>query len=130
MNYGLSKSAIILLFKKNSFKNINLGDHFLVIFFLDAIFEPFYFLKLRLIFDELTFLVGISKKVFLFGQKWYFLGPTIFKIPQPNWYQIKDWKICVFSRFPSRNSSRNPFGNPQELPTGTNHWNKNIFWSK
>ena len=22
----------------------------------------------------------------IFGQKWYFLGPTILKIPQPNWH--------------------------------------------
>jgi len=26
--------------------------------------------------------------VLIFGQKCCFLGPTIFKIPQPNWYQI------------------------------------------
>ena len=32
---------------------------FVIFFFLNSIFEPLYFLKLCLIFDELTFLVGI-----------------------------------------------------------------------
>ena len=46
--------------KKIWFKNINLGEHFLVkTFFLDLIFEPLYFLKLRPIFDKLSLLVGI-----------------------------------------------------------------------
>ena len=68
MNYGSSKSAkIVCTFKVNfqcqnsteffqkkiSSKNINLGDHFLVktFFFLNSIFEPLYFQKLRPIFD-------------------------------------------------------------------------------
>ena len=65
MNYGSSKSAKIVhsksifnvknqpnFFKKNSSKNINLGDPFLLktFFFLHSIFEPLYFLKLRPIF--------------------------------------------------------------------------------
>ena len=60
MNYGLSKSAEIVLSKsisyvknkrifskENSLKNINLGDHFFVKnnFFLTSIFDPLYFLK-------------------------------------------------------------------------------------
>ena len=45
--------------KKKLSKNINLGDCFLVFFFLNLIFEPLYFLKLRPIFDELTFLAII-----------------------------------------------------------------------
>ena len=36
-------------------------------FFLGSIFEPFYFLKLCPIFDELTFLIGIFFKNFLRG---------------------------------------------------------------
>ena len=79
MNYDLSKSAKIVLsksifyvksqgnfFKKKSFENINLGDHFLEnkYSFLTSIFEPLYCLK--------------------FGQKSCFLGPTIFEIPQQN----------------------------------------------
>ena len=47
-----------------------------------ALFEPLYFLKLCPILDELKFL-GIMLNL---GQKSYFLRPTIFKIPQPNWY--------------------------------------------
>ena len=78
--------------KKNLSKNINLGDHYLVkTFFLNSIFVPLFFLKLRPIFDKLTLLVGVFKKHFLggmliLGQKPYFLGPTIFEIPQPNWH--------------------------------------------
>ena len=43
--------------------------------------------------------------ILIFGQKSCFLGPTIFKIPQPNWYcnrPIKFWQMmfrcsfCVF----------------------------------
>ena len=38
------------------------------------------------IFDELTFLVGFFflRGMLILGKKSYFLGPTIFKIPQPN----------------------------------------------
>ena len=50
----------LIFFKKISFKNINLGDQFLVkTFFLDSIFEPLYLLKLCPTFDKLTFLLGI-----------------------------------------------------------------------
>ena len=61
------------------------------IFFFNSIFEPLYFLKLRPIFDRLSLLVGTFYKKFLggmliLGQKPYFLVPTIFKIPQPNWH--------------------------------------------
>ena len=74
MNYGLSKSAKIALSKsifnvknqlsffqkKNLSKNIYLGDHSLVkTYFSKFNFEPLFFLNLRPIFDELTFLVGI-----------------------------------------------------------------------
>ena len=80
------------MFSKKIFssKNINLGDHFIVkTFFLDSIFDPLCFLKLCPIFDELTFLIGILKKnslrrMLILGQKSYFLGPIIFKIPQLN----------------------------------------------
>ena len=59
MSYGSSNSAKIVLsksifyvknwmnfFKKSSFKNSNLGDHFLYkTFFVTSFFEPLYFLK-------------------------------------------------------------------------------------
>ena len=59
------------------------------IFVLIPIFGHFDFLKLFPIFDKLTFFVGIFLNVFIggmliFGQKSYLLGPTIFKISQPN----------------------------------------------
>ena len=31
----------------------------------------------------------------IFGQKSCFLGPTIFKIPQPNWYYYIDMSLCT-----------------------------------
>ena len=46
--------------KKKLSKKINLGDHYLLkTFFLNSIFEPLYFLKLRPIFDKLSLLIGI-----------------------------------------------------------------------
>ena len=78
--------------KKKLFKIINLGDHFLKkLFFLTSIFEALYFLKLGPIFDELALPVFSKYNGFLWVY-WFlaknlaFLGPTIFKIPQPNWY--------------------------------------------
>ena len=88
MNYGSSKSAKTVLSKsifdvKNQLNFFEKDFHLRISiyetnfkkkhFFLDSIFEPLYFLKLCPIFDELTFLVGF-----------FFLGPTIFKIPQSN----------------------------------------------
>ena len=62
-----------------------------------ALFEPLYFLKLCPILDELKFL-GIMLNL---GQKSYFLRPTIFKIPQPNWYcYTKTDFICIEKRRP------------------------------
>ena len=59
MNYGLSKSAKIVLSKSilmskiKLSQNINLGDHFLLkTFFLNSIFKPLYFLELHSIFEE------------------------------------------------------------------------------
>ena len=56
---------------------------------LPSIFEPFYFLKSCPIFDELALPVFLKIQWFplsilIFGQKSCFLGPTIFRIPQPN----------------------------------------------
>ena len=62
----MSKSAKILTFKvnfgcqklieffqiQNLSKNVNLGDHYSSFFFLNSIFEPLHFLKLRPIFDR------------------------------------------------------------------------------
>jgi hypothetical protein len=56
---------------------------------LEAIFEPLYFLKSCSIFEELV-LPAFSKytmdsfEYINFWLKNLFLGPTIFKIPQPN----------------------------------------------
>ena len=80
MNYGSSKRAKVVLsksifydkyqpifFKKNASKNFNLGDNFLLkTFFLDSTL-----LKLCLIFDELTFLVGFFFKFFLRSLNWW-----------------------------------------------------------
>ena len=71
-NLPMKKSSKIVLWKsifyvrnrwiflKFSFKNINLGDHFLLKkYFLASIFEPLYFLKPWPIFDKLSFINGI-----------------------------------------------------------------------
>ena len=70
MNYSFSKRAKIVLsksikfFEKYVYLNISIKEtifqsYFLVkSFFINSIFEPLYFLKLRRIFDELTFLLG------------------------------------------------------------------------
>ena len=58
VNFGCQK-VVEFFQKKNLSKNINLGDHYLLFFFLISIFEPLYFLKLRPIFDGLSLLVGI-----------------------------------------------------------------------
>ena len=62
------------------------------IFFLTSIFEPLYFLKSCPICDKLALPVLSKYKqwfplsLLIFGQKSCFLGPTMFKIPQPNWH--------------------------------------------
>ena len=59
VNFGCQKSTDFFQ-KKNSSKNINLGDHLLLkTFFSRLNFESLNFLKLCPIFDELTFPVGI-----------------------------------------------------------------------
>ena len=61
LNFLCQKSTEFLQ-KKFSSQQVNLGDHYLVnTFFLNSIFEPIYFLKLRQNFDKLTFLVGFFK---------------------------------------------------------------------
>ena len=64
-----------------------------LILFLISIFKPLYFLKSCPIFDEVVLPVFSKYNgllwvywLLIFGQKSCFLGPTIFKIPQPNWY--------------------------------------------
>ena len=83
---------------------MNLGNHSLVkTFFLDSIFEPLYFLKLCTIFHKLTFLVGIFWRMLILGQKSYYLGPTIFKIPQPNrhyYATYRQWMSSLMPFFP------------------------------
>ena len=86
-NYSSSKSAKVVLsksifyvknrqnFKKKSFKNINLGDHFFCKkhFFWPPIFEPLYFLKscpICPIFDELVLSI-FSKYIGFFWVYWF-----------------------------------------------------------
>ena len=89
MNYSLSKSAKIAL-SKSIFNAKNPP-----IFFQKKKFVQEYqirgpiFLRnifFNSIFDELTFLAGFFFLVpmLILGQRSYFLGPTIFDIPQPN----------------------------------------------
>ena len=78
--------------KKKSFKNINLGDHFLKkTFFSNSNFWTTLFSKTM----PNVWQTGISHRIFfnkipfstlILGQKSCILDPTIFKIPQPNWY--------------------------------------------
>ena len=82
--------------------NINLGDHYSLkkLFFLNWIFEPLYFLKLRPILDSLSFFLG---GILILGQKSYYLGPTIFKIPQPNrhyYATYRQWMSSLMPFFP------------------------------
>jgi hypothetical protein len=56
-------------------------------FFQTLIFEPLYFLKIMPYFWQsgapcILKIQWFPLSIFIFG----FLGPTIFKIPQPNWY--------------------------------------------
>ena len=75
-------------FKKTNIQEYQFRRPFLVkTFFVDSIFGTLYFLKLCPIFDELIFLVGIKNFPWEYVESWpkfYFLGPTIFEIPQPN----------------------------------------------
>ena len=76
--------------KRSIYKYQFRRSFFSKIVFLNSIFEPLYFLKSCPSFKELTFPVGIFLTFFLrsmliLGQKSYFLGPAILKIPQPNW---------------------------------------------
>ena len=77
------------LMSKIKFKNINLGDHFLYKhFFLTSILEPIYFRKLCPKFwrTGAPCILKIQWFPLIFGQQSCILGPTILKIPQPNWY--------------------------------------------
>ena len=83
-------SKINQIFSKNKFiQEYQFRRPLFIKNFFFSIFEPLYFLKLRPIFDGLTFLAGSLFHFFLggmliLGQKSYFFGPTILKIPQPN----------------------------------------------
>ena len=56
-------------------------------YFLATIWEPLYLLKSCPIFDEPSFINEfLLLSMLILGQKSCFLGPTIFEIPQPNWY--------------------------------------------
>ena len=70
-------------------------ERYAVLVFLTSIFEPLYFLKSCPIFDELALPVFSKYNGFLWlywflAKKSCFLGPTIFRIPQPNWYCTLD----------------------------------------
>ena len=70
-NFRCQKSTELFQ-KKISFKNINLGDHFLA----KTFFSRLNFLT-TLFFDGF-----LNRSMLILGQKPYFLGPTIFDIPQ------------------------------------------------
>ena len=118
MTYGSSKSAKIVLSKsifsfKNqpnfsnfffSSKNIILGDHFLVkAFFSKLNFSTTLFPKITPNFWRTDSLRRNFFEHFLWlilSQKSYFLGPTIFEIPQPNWHMpISLVKIHIRGEF-------------------------------
>ena len=91
-NFLISKINIIFS-KKKSFKKINLGNHFLWknFFFCFFIFEPIYFLKSCQFFlwtgaPRILKIWWFPLSILIFGQKSFFFGPTISKIPQPTWY--------------------------------------------
>ena len=94
VNFRCQKSTKFFAKKKNNLRiSIYLRDQF----FSRVNFLTTFFFKLCPIFDELTFLVGFL--FFMFSPLWlswflakniiFYLGPTIFKIPQPNWYYNK-----------------------------------------
>ena len=67
-----SMSKINRIFsKKNSFKNINLGDHFLAKTFFSRLNS-----LTTLLFDGF-----LNRIMLILGQKSYFIGPTIFENP-------------------------------------------------
>ena len=78
--------------KKNSFKNINLGDNFLKkTFFFNYNFWTTLFSKIMPNFWRTGAPSSLKIQRFplsmlILGQKPCILGPTIFKIPQPNWH--------------------------------------------
>ena len=98
--YVLSKSIFyvknqpIFFKKKKSFKNINLGDQFLLklkTFFSNINFWTTLFSKIMPNFwwtvsHRRIFLKKFPLSMLILGQKSCILGPTIFKIPQPNWH--------------------------------------------
>ena len=90
-----------ILKKIHLHKNINLGDQFLwKTFFSYFNFRTSLFSKIMTNFWR-TGAPGIFKiqwfplSILIFGQKYCFLGPTIFKIPQPNWHCV--WPKKLFS---------------------------------
>ena len=117
MDYGSSKSAKIILSKsifyfknqrnffiKKSFKNINLGDHFLEkpFFFSNFNFWTNSFSKIMpWLFDDWTPRIlkiqWFPFSILIFGQK-PCLGPTIFKIPQPILLCTMGPKSCCHSK--------------------------------
>ena len=78
-----------------SFKNINLGDHSLKKpFFSNFNFWTTLFSKSMPNFwwtgaPRILKIQSFPLSILIFGQKSYFLWPTISKIPQPNWYYVK-----------------------------------------
>ena len=88
-----------------SFKNINLGDHFLLKhYFLASIFEPLYFLKSCPIFDEPSFINGYFLNfplcMLLLGPKFSFSDPPYSKFHHRN--DIKSPTICLQDIGPSK----------------------------
>ena len=117
LKFTLKKSLIISVFVQyvaNSciFKgqSISKAKHQVLPF---PILEPLCFIKLCPIFDELTFIYKFFFSfehlcMLILGLKSCFWRPTIFEIPQPNWYQSKN--INALSFYKSQNASPNILG--------------------
>ena len=90
--FWMSKINRIFSKKKKLSKNINLGDHYLSkTFFSKLNFWTTLLSKITPNFWQTVITRGNFLKIFpcWHVDSWpkpYFLGPTIFKIPQPNWY--------------------------------------------
>ena len=89
VNFLCQKST--QFFKKKSSKNINLGEHFLLIFFLDSIIEPLYFLILGPIFVgptlcQFTNYCNFIWLKLIFEQKPGFWGPIKRETLWRNWH--------------------------------------------
>ena len=93
--------------KIDSFKNISLGHYFLKqTFFSNFNFWTTLFSKImpnfwQTVAPRILKIQWFPLSTLIFGQKSYFLGPTIFKIPQPNWHSYIEHKNAIKGGFAS-----------------------------